>query len=157
MRMLPALTLFAFVLSLDACSRNPFERFFASGERYVATQEFAKAAIEFENAARVNPRSAAAQVKLGDAYLALNQPDSAAAAYERACTLTPEATATCLRAAEQLLAIGEYDRSAAQARAVLTTDPANIHAHLILSSALARNRRFAEAEERIQAILAIAP
>jgi Tfp pilus assembly protein PilF len=157
MRILPALMLSILVVSLGACSRNPFERFFTSGEQYLAAQEFAEAAIEFENAARVNPRSAAAQVKLGDAYLALNQPDNAAAAYERACTLTPEDTVICLRAAEQLLAIGEYDRSAAQARAVLTSDGANIHAHLILSSALAGNRRFAEAEERIQALLAIAP
>ena len=157
MRTLPALILASLVLSLGACSRNPFERFFASGERYLADREFAEAVIEFENAARVDPQSAAAQVKLADAYLALNQPDSAAVAYERACTLAPEDTATCLRAAEQLLAIGEYSRSATQARAVLATDRFNVHAHLILSSALAGTRRFAEAEERIQALLAIAP
>jgi Tfp pilus assembly protein PilF len=147
----------AFVFSLGACSRNPFERFFASGERYLSAREFGEAAIEFENAARVDPGSAEVQQKLGDAYLALNQPDRAASAYERACTITPEDVGMCLRAAEQLLAVGEYSRSAEQARAVLSADQFNIHAHLILSSALAGNRRFAEAEDRIQALLAIAP
>jgi tetratricopeptide (TPR) repeat protein len=157
MRILSVLLLSAFVFSLGACSRNPFERFFASGERYLAAHKFAEAAIELENAARVNPQSAAAQLKLGDAYLALKQPARAAAAYERACTLAPEDTATCLRAAEHLLAVGEYERSAQQARAVLSADRFNIHAHLILSSALSGSRRFAEAEERIEALLAIIP
>ena len=157
MRILSAVLLSAVVFSLGACSRNPFERFFASGEHYLTAHKFGEAAIEFENAARVDPRSAEVQIKLGDAYLALRQPDRAASAYERACTLAPEDVVICLRAAEQLLAVGEYSRSAEQARAVLSADAFNIHAHLILSSALAGTRRFAEAEERIQALLAIAP
>src|SRR5262245_46582963 len=118
MRIPSALLLSAFVFSLGACSRNPFERFFTNGEHYLTAHKFGEAAIEFENAARVDPRSADVQLKLGDAYMALSQPDRAASAYERACILTPENLDICLRAAEQLLAVGEYSRSAEQARAV---------------------------------------
>ena len=120
-----------------ACSRPSYERFFANGERYLAEKRYAEAAIEFENAARLNPQSAAAQVKLGDVYAELNQLTYAAAAYERACALNEQDTATCLRSASQLLALGEHDRAAAQARILLTSNPSNVDAQLILASALA--------------------
>ena len=104
-----------------------------------------------------DPQSAAAQVKLGDVYAELNQLTYAAAAYERACALNEQDTATCLRSASQLLALGEHDRAAAQARILLTSNPSNVDAQLILASALAAGRRFAEAEEQLQRATANAP
>ena len=135
------------VLAMVACSPPSFERFFASGERYLAEKRYAEAAIEFENAARVNPQSAAAQLKLGDVYAELNQLTFAAAAYERACALDEQDAATCLRSASQLLSFGEDDRAAAQARIVLSSNPSNLDGQLILAMALGGARRFGEAEE----------
>jgi len=48
------------------CSRHSFERFFTSGERYLTAKQYAEAAIQFENAARADPQSIMAQMKLGD-------------------------------------------------------------------------------------------
>ncbi len=145
------------VLAMVACSPPNFEQFFASGERYLAEKRYAEAAIEFENAARVDPQSAAAQLKLGDVYAELNQLTYAAAAYERACALNEQDAATCLRSAWQLLSFGEHDRAAAQARIILTSDQSNLDAQLILASALSGARRFGEAEELLQAAMKAAP
>ena len=143
--------------TLTACSGRPFQSFFSSGERYLAAGQYPEAVIQFENAARVDPASSAAQLKLGEGYVALHQPANAAAAYERACRLDATNPAACLEAASQLLGLQEYDRAAAQARVVLAADRYNLDAQLILASALAGVRRFADAEERVAAALAAAP
>src|SRR5919204_3877598 len=91
------------VATLAGCSRHSFERFFTSGEKYLASKQYAEAAIEFENAVRVNPQSVAAQIQLGDTYVALGQPANAAAAYQRACTLDPHNAKACVESAAQLL------------------------------------------------------
>jgi Tfp pilus assembly protein PilF len=145
------------VLAMVACSPPSFERFFASGERYLAEKRYAEAAIEFENAARVNPQSAAAQLKLGDVYAELNQLTFAAAAYERACALNEQDAATCLRSASQLLSFGEHDRASAQARIAISSNPSNLDAQLILAMALSGARRFGEAEELLQTAKKNAP
>src|SRR3981081_2189241 len=105
--------------ALAGCSRHPFERFFASGQQYLTAKKYSEAAIEFQNAIRVDPRSIAAQMKLGDAYAALRQPGNAAAAYERACSLDSRDVTACVQAASQLLALGQYTDAAADARVVL--------------------------------------
>jgi tetratricopeptide (TPR) repeat protein len=143
-------------IAAAGCSRQSFERFFTSGERFLTTKRYAEAAIQFENAARANPQSIAAQMKLGDAYAALGQQSNAAAAYQRACALDQHDLAACVRSASALLAIGDYDTAASEARGVLAADRFNLDAQLILASALSGVRRFADAEERLQAAIATA-
>src|SRR5262245_31807319 len=152
------LTIAALVLlTVAGCSRRPFERFFASGERYLAAKQFADAAIEFQNAARANPQSVDAQTKLGDAYAALDQTSAAASAYHRACSLAPTDTYACVQSAAKFLALGDFEPAVIDARTALVADQFNLDAQLILGSALAGVRRFAEAEERLEAALAQAP
>jgi Tfp pilus assembly protein PilF len=139
------------------CSGHPFESFFSSGERYLTAKRYTEAAIEFQNAARINPESAAVQVRLGDAYSALNQPNVAAAAYQRACALNPGDAGACVKAAAKLLSLGDFDSAIAAARSALAADQYSLDAQLLLGSAFAGVRRFAEAEERLEAALALAP
>ena len=87
--------------AVAGCSRRSFERFFTSGERYLTTRQFAAAAIEFENAARANPKSIDAQMKLGDSYAALGQTSNAAAAYQRACALDQKSVPACVGAPQR--------------------------------------------------------
>jgi len=143
--------------AVAGCSRHSFDGFFSSGERYLTTKQYAAAAIQFENAARANPESIEAQMKLGDSYSALGQTSNAAAAYTRACALDQRNVSACVRSAAALLAIGDYTTAAAEARAVLSADRFNLDAQLILASSLTGVRRFADAEERLQAALASAP
>jgi tetratricopeptide (TPR) repeat protein len=147
----------AFVaLTLGACG-NPFQRFLSSGEQFLAAGQYPEAVIQFRNAARVDPQSSAAQIKLGQAYAALHDSANAATAYEVACALDKSSKTACIEAASQLLAIGEFERAATAARTVLDADHADLDAQLILASASAGVRRFAEAEERVAAALATAP
>jgi tetratricopeptide (TPR) repeat protein len=150
-------TLVIAAAALGACSGHPFQRFFSSGEQYLAAGQYPEAVIQFQNAARADPQSSAAQMRLGQAYAALKDPDNAAAAYERACALDRGNKTACIEAASQFLAIGDFDRAATEARTVLDADHANLEAQLILASALAGVRRFAEAEERVAAALAASP
>jgi len=113
MRLIPVVV--AVAATATACSGNPFERFFSSGERYLAAHKFTDAAIEFQNATRANPESASAQSKLGDAYAGLNQTSSAAAAYQRACALNPGDATACVAAAAKFLALGEFDTAVGEA------------------------------------------
>jgi tetratricopeptide (TPR) repeat protein len=150
-------TLAIAALALGACSGHPFQRFFSSGEQYLAAGQYPEAVIQFKNAARADPQSSAAQIKLGQAYVALQDSANAAAAYERACALDKTNKTACIEAASQLLALGEFERAATGARTVLDVDHANLDAQLILASASAGVRRFAEAEERVAAALAASP
>jgi tetratricopeptide (TPR) repeat protein len=134
-----------------------FGRYLASGQHYFSSGRYHEAVIEFRNASRKSPQSAAAQVKLGDSYAALHQANAATAAYEQACRLDAHDASTCLKAAAGLLAMGDYEGATTAARAVLGTDRFSLDANLILASSLAGVRRFADAQERLAAALASAP
>src|SRR5262249_53783363 len=109
MRLIAVLLVIAAAETMTACSRHSFDSFFSSGERYLTARRYADAAIEFQNAARLNPESASAQVKLGDAYSALHQNEAAAAAYQRACTLNPSDVNACVQAAAKHLTTGDFE------------------------------------------------
>jgi Tfp pilus assembly protein PilF len=148
----------AFLLvSLAACSRRSFDDYLTSGRKYLESKKYAEAAIELENAARLDPQSSAAQIGLGETYTALDQPGNAASAYEQACRLDERNAAVCLEAASLLLGLDQFDGAIQAARAVLAVDKFSLDAQLLLASALTRTRRFADAEERIAAVLAMAP
>jgi len=142
---------------LGACSGHSFQSFFSSGEQYLAKGQYPEAVIQFQNAARADPQSSDAQMRLGQAYAALKDPTNAAAAYERACALDVSNKTACIEAASQFLALGEFDRAAGEARTVLNADHDNLDAQLILASALTGVRRFADAEDRVAAALAVDP
>ena len=101
--------------------------------------------------------SVAMQMRLGDAYEALNQQPSAAAAYSRACTLDGHDVKACLHAGFMLLGLGDYAGAEAEAGLALAADRFNLDAQLLLGNALVGARRFVEAEERLQAAVALAP
>ena len=144
-------------VTIMGCSGHGFESFFSSGERYLSARRYPEAAIEFQNAARINPESADVQARLGDVYSAMNQTMAAATAYQRACALNPRDAAPCVQAAATLLSLGDFDGAIAHARTALAADRYSLDAQLLLGSALAGVQRFAEAEERLEAALALAP
>jgi tetratricopeptide (TPR) repeat protein len=144
------------VATAVGCSRPSFDTFLGRGQRHLQAHRFAEAAIEFENAARERPESADAQMRLGDAYRELGRLPAAAAAYDRACAIDERSVIACIGAASALLAIGDYENAAARARDVLSADRFNLDAQLVLANALAGERRFADAEVRLQAAIAAA-
>src|SRR4051794_30632561 len=95
----PTILVMIVATTFAGCSRHSFDRFFTNGERYLTAKQFAAAAIEFENAARANPKSIDAQMKLGDSYAALRQTSNAAAAYQRGCLLDARNVPACVASA----------------------------------------------------------
>ncbi len=152
-----SLAVVAVAATFVGCSGPSFESFFSSGQRYLVAKRYSEAAIEFQNAARINPESADVQVRLGDVYSSLKQTTAAAAAYHRACALDPHNVNTCVQAAAKLLSLGDFNGAMTNARTALAADPNSFDAQLLLGSALTGVRRFAEAEERLEAALALAP
>src|SRR5229473_5160782 len=58
------------------CSRDPNvrkQKYFESGERYFARGKYREAAIQFSNAAQVDPRFAQAHYQLAETYLKLQE------------------------------------------------------------------------------------
>lgn len=157
MRTVRVVSLVLVAVSLVACSRRSFERFFGRGETLLASKHYAEAALELQNATRLNPESADAQFKLGEAYEGLGRPAFAAAAYQRACTLARSNADVCVNAAAALIRLDDFASAVDAARAALATDSSNFEAQLLLSSALGGSRRFTEAQERLKAVIAAQP
>jgi predicted Zn-dependent protease len=107
------------IASLAACSRNTFSYFFSSGETYFAAGKYSAAAIQFENAARLDRNALAAQLNLGKTYVALNRPDKAIAAYQRAVALDPLAVDARIGLAELYLETNRAADSQTELRALL--------------------------------------
>jgi cellulose synthase operon protein C len=91
---------FSFVIScccliafLTGCSRDPNvrkQKYFDSGEHYLAAEKYREAAIQFANAAQIDPNFVAAHYKLGLTYLKLGDGDRALVELNRAVELAPE-------------------------------------------------------------------
>lgn len=157
MRTLRIVCLGLAVVSLVACSKRSFERFFGRGESLLASKRYAEAALELQNATRLNPESAAAQFKLGEAYEGLGRPAFAAAAYQRACSLARTNADVCVNAAAALIRLDDFASAVDAARAALAIDSSSFDAQLLLGSALGGVRRFTEAQERVKAAIAANP
>src|SRR4029078_298067 len=99
MRTIRTIAVLLMAVMLAGCSRHRFEDFFRSGEQYLDAHSYTEAVIQFTNAARANPLSIGAQMKLGDAYKGLNQMANAVAAYQRACAIDDQGRA-CVQSAE---------------------------------------------------------
>jgi predicted Zn-dependent protease len=123
-------------VALGACSERSFASFFSSGEAYAAAGQYSEAAIQFENAARLDIHSLAAQLKLGQTYVALDRREHAIAAYERAVALDPAAPETRVSLAELYLqsdreAEGERELRAAVSASVSDPEANEMYAYLL--------------------------
>ncbi|HET9406822.1 MAG TPA: tetratricopeptide repeat protein [Candidatus Sulfotelmatobacter sp.] len=78
---------------LVGCSRDPNvrkQKYFESGERYFAKGKYREAAIQYANAAQVDPRFAQAHYQLGETYLKLRDWNRAYQELSRAVELNPD-------------------------------------------------------------------
>ena len=97
---MPTITTIAFrigvvcVLGLVAgCSRSPQEkeaRFLKRGQAFLAKKDYARATLEFRNAANAMPRDAEPYYQAGLVYLETGDVASAVRAFQKATTLDPK-------------------------------------------------------------------
>lgn len=109
----------------------------ARGDAYFAEKKFAEAAIEYRSAIQVLPTSADAYYKLGETNAARSDVVAALAAYVRAADLNPDLLDAQVKAAQLLLLARKYDDARTRLRHVLSKEPNNATALLMLANALA--------------------
>lgn len=78
------------VLALSGCSTKSEARYLQRGSEFLNKKDYARALIEFNNAAYVAPKSAEPYYRLGLTYAAMNDKMLAAASYKRATDLNPK-------------------------------------------------------------------
>ena len=88
-----ALSSFLLAVLLTGCSRDPNvrkQKYFDSGEKYLAQGNYREAAIQFANAVQIDSRFAQAHYELSQAYLKLGETNRAFQELTRTVELTPD-------------------------------------------------------------------
>ncbi len=127
-------------LATARCTTDPVARkqaYYASGNQYFSQQKFAEARIEYQNAIEIDPTFGDARRKLGETYAHLGDPDNAMREYVRAADLLPDDVDVQLQAGAYLLAANRAEDAKARADSVLSRQPNNVQAQVLLGNALA--------------------
>src|ERR1041385_4340745 len=106
---LTRLTILACLAIVAACSRDPLatsRKYIASGDAYVQAGKYKEAAIEYRNAQKALPKSAAPHLKLGELAMRTQDGQTAADEYQLAVNLEPQNAVAQVRAASMHLMAG---------------------------------------------------
>ena len=134
------LAVVVFCASLTACSISPDsakKEYFARAEQYFAEKKYDEAIVEYRNALQQDPQFGDARFKLAEAYVAKSDYSKAYPEYIRAADLKPDDLGLQLRAGSMLLLGRRFEEARTRARAILTKDPANLEALILLGNAVA--------------------
>src|SRR5262245_8261871 len=122
--------------ALAGCSRDPNvrkQKYVESGKRYLDSQKYREASIQFLNAIKVDPRFAEAHYMLAQSY---HQQGLWLAAYQE-LVRTTEVQPDNLKAQIDLgglqLAARHFKEAQEKAEFVIAKDPKNVDAHILLA------------------------
>jgi cellulose synthase operon protein C len=155
----------ATVLSLAAalttgCNRDPNvrkQKYLESGKRYEASGKYKEAAIQIQNALKLDKNYADGNFEMAKVYLKLNNPMAAYAELARTVQLAPGNQEARITLGQLLLAGRAVDPAAQQAKAVLAVNPKNADAYALLAGVAQHNGNNAEALEDMQHAIALEP
>jgi tetratricopeptide (TPR) repeat protein len=150
-------------VALTACGRSPAKRetkFLQKGQRFFAQKDYARALLEFKNAALAMPADAEPYYQIGVVAATVGRIPEAAAAFRKASELNPKHTAAQLRLAE-LMALSRnkdiVEQAESRLRQVLTLSPDDPEATDTLALAESRLGQAEDAEELLEHALAKFP
>jgi tetratricopeptide (TPR) repeat protein len=148
----------ALAVAVTACtSERARQRYFANGQRHLASGDAAEAIIELRNAIGADENWGEARFLLAQAYEADGQPERAYREYLRAADLLPAEPRAQLKAAHYLLLARQFPEALVRARQVLSGDALNYEAHLLVAEALAGTRDNEAAIESLREAMALEP
>jgi putative PEP-CTERM system TPR-repeat lipoprotein len=143
-------------LTVAGCGRDPEVRkreYVESGDAYLKNGKVQEALIEYRNAVQLDPRYAAARVKLADVYVTVGNGGGALNEYVRAADLLPDDAALQVKAGNLLLAGGQANEALSRADKALKTSP-SVEGHILRGNALGGlndlERALTEMEEAIR-------
>lgn len=127
-RKLGMLALLAALVASVACSRKSDTALIESGKQYMAKKDYGRAALQFRNAIRANPKNAEAQYQLALAQIGFGDKIGAYRSLAKALDLNPKHMEAQLAIADLLLT-GNSDANVKEAKehaqAVLDASPGN--------------------------------
>jgi tetratricopeptide (TPR) repeat protein len=129
----------------------------ASGDRYAAEGRPREAIIEYRKAIQIDSNRAAAHRKLAQLYLDVDDPARALESFSRAADLDPGDTVSQIQAIRLLIAGGEFERARWRAQVVVSRDPKNVDAQVLLGHALAGLGLPKDAVHQIEEAISIDP
>ncbi len=142
------------------CSRNPVQRrdaYFQRGKKYFQDKKYADAAIEFQNAVKIDPKFAQ-----GYYYLGLTQKDrgelqSAFQAFSKEMEVDPKQTPGALELANLYLMANQPTQARQLAGDILTREPRNFSALLIVAQSYLGAKNYTEALKEFDKLKAMRP
>lgn len=147
-------------LALSACSRDPNvrkQKYFQSGQRYFEAGKYREAAIEFNNALKIDPAFADAHHQLAETFLQLQQGDHAFRELVRTIELQPENYRAQLEVVNLLIVNHELDQARQQLDILLQKQPGDPAVHTTQSSLLAAEGNIPGAIAELQQAIALSP
>jgi len=154
-------------LVLSACTRDPNvrkQKYFESGQRFFKEGKYRAAAIQFQNAIRVDGHFAAAHYQLARTFLELQDVQHSYLETERTLELQPDnykahADVANLLAADYALTSNPTDLTTGKAHTdlLLAKQPNDPDTHLAIANLLNAQQKYPEAIEEIQEAITLGP
>lgn len=148
---------------VSGCSRSPqarAARFLEQGKKRFQQRDYARAILQFKNAAQALPNDAEPYYQLGLVHLATNDIRSAASAFYKATELNPKHAGAQLRLAE-LMSLSRdletVEKAGARARDVLASEPGDLDALNLLAFTELRLGKPDSAEAHLEEALRRSP
>src|SRR5690242_1869807 len=120
------------------CSRDPNvrkQKYLESGNKYYDAGKFSAAAIQYQNAIRIDPRFADAHFKLADAYVKQGVWNGAYQELRKTIDIQPQNWKAQIQLGNLYLLARQFKDAKTAAETVLTGDPNNADAHVLLANA----------------------
>jgi len=154
-------------LVLAACSRDPNvrkQKYFESGQKYFKEAKYRSAALQFQNAIRIDSKFADAHYQLARTYLELQDPQRAYLETARTIELQPDnykarADIANMLASDYAATSNTSELKAAKEHAdfLLAKQPNDPDTHLTIANLLGAQKQYPEALAEIQKAIALAP
>jgi len=145
---------------LSGCSRDPNvrkQKYFESGQRYFEAGKYREAAIEFDNAIKIDPGFAEAHYQLAETYLQLQQGDRALRELMRTVELQPENFPAQLQVINLLIVSHDLNSARQLLEVLLQRKPSDPAVHTTESSLLAAEDNIPGAIAELQQAITLSP
>lgn len=145
--------------SAIGCSRDPHAamlKYAKSGDGYANSGKYAEAVIEYRNALEKEPRAGDVRLKLADAYFKQGETTKGVQEYIRAADVVTD-TGVQLKAGALLLMTGRFDDAKARADKLLSADPNNVDAQVLLANSIAGLKDLDGAISELENAIQLAP
>ena len=147
------------LLLVSACANKEADkqRYFESGNQFLAEKKYQEAIVQYRNAVQIDERFGEARYKLAEAYTGAGNVRNAFREYVRAADLLPDNVEVQLKTTSMLALAGQFEDAKTRVERVLAKDPRNVPAQILLGNVLAGLKDLGGAISQIEEAIQIEP